>query len=219
MMKAVIFDFNGTLFFDTCFHLEAWSKIYKELCNEDNQELDPSLFCGQHNGGLISKIAPGLTKEERKEVSVRKESYYRDICSKNLEKVHLVAGAEELFSELKEQKIPYALATASIIDNVDFYFRTFHLERWFDREMCVYDDGVYVNKGEMHLEAARRLGTAFSECILIEDSIGAIRYAKENGAGKVIGIGSNPIHPELIRAGAMHCISDFTEFDLAWLRN
>ena len=218
-MKAVIFDFNGTLFFDSCFHMEAWSKIYKELCGESGQELDPAIFCGQNNDELIQDIAHDLTKKERQKVSVHKEALYRDICKRNLEKVHLTAGAEKLFSELKEQKIPYALATASIIDNVDFYFQTFGLDQWFQRGMCVYDDGAYANKGEMHLEAARRLRTAFSECIVIEDSIGSIRYAKENGAGKVIGIGSNPIHPELIRAGAAHCICDFTEFELAWLRN
>lgn len=218
MMKAVIFDFNGTLFFDTCFHEEAWSKIYKEIRKTD-QELDPAIFNGQSNDELIQFLAPELTKEERQEVSIRKEALYRDICKKNSEKVHLTAGAEKLFSELKEQKIPFALATASIIDNVDFYFSTFHLDRWFERKMCVYDDGLYANKGEMQLEAARRLETAFSECIVIEDSMGSICYAKENGAGKVIGIGRNPIHPELIRAGATYCICDFTEFRLAWLRN
>ena len=148
-MKAVIFDFNGTLFFDSCFHMEAWSEIYKEISNEADQELDPALFCGQNNDELIHTIAPDLTKEERQKVSVRKEALYRDICQRNPERVHLTAGAEKLFSELKERSIPYALATASIIDNVDFYFNTFHLGQWFEREMCVYDDGAYANKGEI----------------------------------------------------------------------
>lgn len=199
--------------------MEAWSKIYQEVCNEANQELDPALFRGQNNDTFIHDIAPDLTKEEIKKISVHKEELYREICKKNPEKVHLTAGAETLFSELKRQNIPFILATASITDNVDFYYDTFHLERWFEREMCVYDDGTYENKGKMHLEAARRLGIEFSECVVIEDSIGAIRYAKENGAGTVIGIGSMPVHPELIRAGATYCICDFTEFDFQWLKN
>lgn len=81
MMKAVIFDFNGTLFFDTCFHEEAWSKIYKEIRKTD-QELDPAIFNGQSNDELIQFLAPELTKEERQEVSIRKEALYRDICKK-----------------------------------------------------------------------------------------------------------------------------------------
>ena len=137
----------------------------------------------------------------------------------NPDKVHLTAGAKELFLKLREQQISYTLATASIKDNIDFYFETFHLEEWFEREMCVYDDGAYADKGEMQAEAARRLGKTLSECIVIEDSISAIGYARENNAGKIIGIGSDSVHPELIRTGAAHCIRDFTEFDMEWLNN
>lgn len=219
MMQAVIFDFNGTLFFDTCFHEEAWSRIYRELCKEKDKEPDPAFFCGPPNDVLIYALAPELTKEERQKWSVRKEAIYREICKENPEKVHLTAGAEEVFLKLRERQIPYTLATASIKDNMDFYFRTFHLEQWFDREMCVYDDGAYADKGEMQTEAARRLGTTLSECVVIEDSISAISYARENNAGKIIGIGSDSVHPELIRTGAAHCIRDFTEFDFEWLRN
>ncbi len=95
---------------------------------------------------------------------------------------------------------------------MDFYFHTFHLEQWFERDMCVYDDGAYANKGEMQVEAARRLGTTLSECIVIEDSISAISYARENNAGNVIGIGIDSVHPELIPTAASNCILFFTYF-------
>ncbi len=219
MKQAVVFDFNGTLFLDTCFHEEAWSRVYRELCKEKDKEPDPSFFCGPPNDVLLYTLAPELTKEERQKWSVHKEAIYRKICMENSDKVHLTAGAKELFLKLRERRIPYTLATASIKDNMDFYFKTFHLEQWFEREMCVYDDGAYANKGEMQVEAARRLGTTLSECIVIEDSISAIGYARENNAGKVIGIGSDSVHPELIRKGAVHCIRDFTEFDFEWLNN
>ena len=38
-MHAVLLDFNGTMFFDTRFHMEAWSKIYHELHPEDKSPL------------------------------------------------------------------------------------------------------------------------------------------------------------------------------------
>lgn len=46
------------------------------------------------------------------------------------------------------------------------------------KEDVVYDDGTYADKGEMHLEAARRLNVPFSECMVIEDSVAAITLAK-----------------------------------------
>ena len=160
-----------------------------------------------------------MPRAEREQCSVHKEALYRSICRKNPDKLHLIKGAEELLQYMKEHDCPYILASASIQANIDFYFETFHLERWLNKETCVYDDGTYDNKGEMHLEAARRLGADISECIVVEDSLNAIKYARNNKAGMIVAIGSENTHPDLIQAGADHCINDFTEFDYEWLRN
>lgn len=216
-MKAVIFDFNGTLFFDTDFHLDAWAEIYSEYHKDVTNIPDRKFYCGPCNDAIIQCIAPHLSKEERDQCSIHKEALYRKICKQNPEKLHLAAGAVKLFEYLKKNNIPFALATASIQANVDFYYQTFEIDQWFKRSLCVYDDGSYANKGEMQLEAAKRLGVAFSECIIIEDSTTAIEYARKNNAGFVVGIGETEIHPELIAAGADNCICDFTEFDFLWL--
>ena len=218
-MHAVLLDFNGTLFFDSCFHLEAWSEIYQELHGGTGRKLDSSMVCGPCNDAILQKMACGLTSEERQKYSIHKEEVYRKICMDHPDELHLTAGAEALLEYLKKNDIPFILASASIIDNIEFYFRIFDLGRWFDRNLCVYDDGSYADKGEMHLEAARRLGTTLPECVVIEDSLSAVTLAKKNGAGRIIAVGNDSIRPELIRAGAAHCIHDFTKFDLEWLRN
>lgn len=218
-MYTVLLDFNGTLFFDSCFHVEAWSKIYREFHRDAVDVPDTSFFCGPRNEDIIRAIAPNLSKKENEQCSVHKEALYRDICREHPTQLHLAAGAEEFLQYLQDEKIPYALASASIKDNIDFYFETFHLDRWLKKEQCVYDDGTYANKGEMHIEAAKRLGVSISDCIVIEDSIGAITYARQNGAGKIIAVGSKVVQPDLIRAGADHCICDFTEFNCQWLKN
>ena len=216
-MKAILFDFNGTLFFDSGFHLEAWSKIYRELRGNTNDEPGVSFYCGPRNDAIIQKIAPWLTKEERDRYSQKKEAFYRQICLENDEQLRLPSGAEELLDYLRGERIPFLLASASIKQNIDFYFQYFGLERWFDKEQCVYDDGSYSHKGEMHLEAARRLGVAITECIVIEDSVSAVSHAKDNGAGLIVGIGSEAAKSELIRIGANYFIHDFTEFNREWL--
>lgn len=217
-MQAVIFDFNGTLFFDTSFHLEAWAEIYSEYHEGAVKAPDAAFYCGPCNDAIIQRIAPQLSKEERDQCSSRKEALYREICKRNPQKVHLTPGAEELFESLEEKEIPFALATASIRANVDFYYQTFGLDWWFERILCIYDDGSYENKGEMQLEAARRLDVKFSECVVVEDSPTAIGYARKNGAGLIVGIGEDEEHPKLIAAGADYCIRNFTEFNISWVR-
>ena len=77
-MHAVLLDFNGTMFFDTRFHMEAWSEIYHELHPEDPNPLDPKLICGPCNESIIQNMAPWLNADERKQYSERKEELYRN---------------------------------------------------------------------------------------------------------------------------------------------
>ena len=166
-MHAVLLDFNGTMFFDTHFHMEAWSKIYHELHPEDKSPLASTKICGPCNDVILKNMAPWLTPAERQQYSEKKEALYREACRSDPASLHLVAGAEELLQGLQKRGIPFALASASIKANVDFYFDAFPIGHWLKQQDVVYDDGSYADKGEMHLEAARRLGVPFSELSLI----------------------------------------------------
>ena len=209
-MHAVLLDFNGTMFFDTRFHMEAWSKIYHELHPEDKSPLASTKICGPCNDVILKNMAPWLTPAERQQYSEKKEALYREACRNDPASLHLVAGAEELLQGLQKRGIPFALASASIKANVDFYFDSFPIGHWLKRQDVVYDDGSYADKGEMHLEAARRLGVPFSECLVIEtasppslwqnETAQADRGRRRDGRRvRVAGTGSRPLHPRLYR--------------------
>lgn len=151
--------------------------------------------------------------------SERKEELYRQVCRRNPDSLHLVAGAEQFMQTLRQKGIPFALASASIQSNIDFYFDTFHLGRWFNKEDVVFDNGTYANKGEMHLEAARRLQVPFSQTLVVEDSKFAISLASQNGAGRIVAIGEQECGGELLQVGAAHYIRSFNEFDYNWLND
>ena len=205
------------MFFDSSLHLEAWSKIYLDLHPEDADPPSAELFCGPCNDAILQKIAPWLSPEERTLYSEKKEELYRNACVANPELFHLAPGAEAFLEHLRLHQIPFALASASIKTNIDFFFESFALGRWFRREDVVYDDGTYPDKGAMHLEAARRLGVPLSRCLLVEDSLSSIRLAKKNGAGCIVAVGNTAQPDVLFSAGADHHIRDFTGFDLSWL--
>lgn len=217
-MRAVLLDFNGTMFFDSSLHAEAWSKIYQDLYPEDTKPLDTAVVYGANNDAVLKNMAPWLTPEERTVWSEDKEALYRRACKTKPELLHLVPGTEDLLQYLQDHGIPFALASASIISNIDFYFETFGLGRWFDKSQVVYDDGTFPDKGAMHLEAARRLNVDIADCLLIEDSPGSIALAKRNGAGCIVAIGNSAPRAKLFESGADHYIKDFSEFDCAWLQ-
>ena len=209
--KGVIFDFNGTLFYDTPFHNTAWQRMVKELTGSD---LDDDLrvkMHGKNNRDILHCINKNIGDEDIISYSKRKEAIYRDICLENPDKLHLVNGAIELFNYLKEHNIPFTIASASIKENIDFFVKTFNLNRWFDLNKIVYDDGSHNNKISMFNKAAKLIDVDINECIIFEDSKSGIGFAKEVSAGMVVGIGNN--FNDLISYGADCCINDFTEFE------
>ena len=216
-MQAVLLDFNGTMIFDSSLHLEAWSKIYQELHPDSTEPASAKQFCGPRNHAILKNIAPWLTDAECDQYSARKEAMYRQACVDEPGRVSLVAGLEDFLNMLQQRGIPFGLASASIKDNIDFFYETYALGRWFRKEDIVYDDGTYADKGAMHLEAARRLNTAFSDCLIIEDSPSSIRHARENGAGCIVAITGDSGGSAESCPGADHYIRDFTEFDQNWL--
>lgn len=71
-MHAVLLDFNGTMFFDTRFHMEAWSKIYHELHPEDKSPLASTKICGPCNDVILKNMAPWLTLGSASSIQKRK---------------------------------------------------------------------------------------------------------------------------------------------------
>ncbi|HIX68952.1 MAG TPA: HAD family phosphatase [Candidatus Anaerostipes excrementavium] len=185
---CVVFDFNGTLFFDDDKHVAAWNQISKEIrgIGITPQELHENIN-GVPNQQTITFLSGGTyTQEQIDFYSQKKEAVYREKCMEDTENFHLVDGAEEYFDYLKSKNIPFTIATASIKPNVDFFIESFHLDRWIPRDHFVYDDGTYENKVAMFQDACRILGSDPDHCLVFEDSGSGIRNAYEAGCSNII---------------------------------
>lgn len=193
--------------------------MYQVLHPESSSPPNTDCFCGPHNDVILQSIAPWLTAEERDRYSEEKEALYRTACKVNSEITHLVPGAEEFLTHLQCNGVPVILVSASIKSNVDFYFETFGLGRWLDRESVVFDDGTYEDKRQMYLEAARRLNTDLGDCLIIEDSPHAVSLASQLHPACIIALGRTAPAAQLLQLGANHYIRDFSEFDYAWLEH
>lgn len=181
--QGVIFDFNGTMFFDDDKHVMAWGEISRLLRGTDvtDEELHTKLN-GTPNIINIQYMMDGrATEEEQVRYSQLKEEYYRRFCREDEEHFHLVEGAERFLDLLKEKGIPFTIASASIKENMDFFIESFGLDRWFDPSRIVYDDGTYENKIAMFEKAADLIGVDMSHIRIYEDSLSGIKSAYEAG--------------------------------------
>lgn len=192
--SGIIFDFNGTLFFDSEKHLEAWREFSRRLRGTafTDDEMRKYMF-GRTNEDIIAyAIQKHPTKEQVEQLAKEKESLYRDMCRKDPENFKLAPGAVEFLDWLKENNIPRTIATMSEKDNVDFYIEGFNLARWFDVDKIVYSDGTMRGKPapDIYEIAVAKLDLKPEECIVVEDALSGIEAAKNAGIGKIIAIAS-----------------------------
>ncbi len=216
--KGIIFDFNGTLYWDSPLHKQAWreySKILRGTMFTD-EEMVKHMF-GRTNELIIKYLIGRQPSPEMVEkYGDEKEELYRQMCQKDKEKFHLAKGAPEFLDYLKENHIPMTIATMSDKKNVDFYVKHFHIDKWFDMDKVVYSDGKIPGKPapDIYIIAAQKLGLKPEECIVVEDALSGITAAKDAGIGKIIAICSEE-PPELYEniPAVTGIIKDFYEFD------
>jgi beta-phosphoglucomutase-like phosphatase (HAD superfamily) len=220
-MKGIIFDFNGTLYWDSHLHYEAWRDYSKILRGHEftDEEMREKMF-GHTNEDIIEyAIGKKPPKELVEKYGKEKEALYRKRCLTRPEEFKLAPGAIELLDYLKENNIPRTIATMSEWDNVEFYIKEFNLEKWFDIDKIVYSDGTIPGKPapDIFLIAAQKIGLKPSECIVIEDAIAGINSAKSAGIGKIIAIASlEPIEFYQNITGVNDIILNFNQFNKSY---
>lgn len=217
--KGIIFDFNGTLYWDSEKHKETWREFSKILrgTSFSDEEMLKYMF-GRTNEEIIKyAIGKQPTPEMVEKYGQEKEALYRKMCLEDIENFHLADGVVEFLDVLKENKIPMTIATMSDKINVDFYIEHFHLENWFDLDKIVYANGIIPGKPapDIYLIASKNLNLKPEECIVVEDALSGIEAARRANIGKIVAICSAE-SPDLYKSipCVTSIINNFKEFDL-----
>lgn len=216
--KGIIFDFNGTLYWDSALHKDAWIEYSKKLRGTpfSDEEMLKYMF-GRTNEEIIKyAIGKQPTPQMVEKYGKEKEEFYRQMCLKDPDSFHLADGVIEFLDFLKENNIPRTIATMSEKDNVDFYIENFNLEKWFDISKIVYANGKIPGKPapDIYQIAAKNLGLTPQDCIVVEDAISGINAAKAANIGKIIAICSEePAEFYKKISGVSGIIKSFREFN------
>ena len=217
--KGIIFDFNGTLFWDTPKHEQAWQIFAKESLN---LEIDRREYYEKMHGSTNANIYKYLYKkdiepENELKFGQEKEEIYRRLCLEEKEKtgkLPLAPGAEQLLDFLKENNIPCAIATSSERINVDFFNDVFNLRKWFENRI-IFADGTFRGKPfpDIYIKAGKLIDIPMKDLIIFEDANAGVQAAKSAGAGLVIGVAPYGKDEFVGKEYTDLIISDFTEFD------
>lgn len=179
--KGAIFDFNGTLFWDTPYHDKAFDIFLDKRGLHLTDEEKRVKIHGKGNPDIMRAIfGDHLTDTELNDLTQEKELIYRQLCVNDLK---FADGAEDFFNYLAANKVPFTIATSAGIENVAFYFEHMDLDRWFSLDKVAYNDGTLRGKPapDVFLAAAKKLGLDPSETVVFEDSVPGVVAAEKAG--------------------------------------
>ena len=217
MARGILFDFNGTLFFDTELHIKAFEMVFRAYGKpKPTREFITSSLIGRTNYSIYrDNFDPNGDTEACDRFRRDKEEAYYKLCLADKNIFKLAHGATEMLDYLKENGIPFTIATGSGEEEVDFFFEHLGLGKWFDKKMIVFTDGTFNGKPapDCYLLAAEKIGVAANECIVFEDGTSGVKAAMNAGAEAVIAIHEStvpsPIKGEVKVDAVYH---DFTEW-------
>ncbi len=216
--KGAIFDFNGTLFFDSDKQEKAWKRFSTDVRGQPftNDEMIKHVHGRTNRSILEFLLNREIPDDVLKYFVAKKEDFYRFMCLQDKKNLKLVDGAEALFDHLYKNKTRMTIATSSEITNLQFFIKQFKLNRWFNTDNLIFDD--YKIKGkpapDMYVAAAQKLNLSPAECIVFEASESGIQSATAAGIGKII-----IIDPKAEKSNFIHhpnvdlIVKDFSKID------
>ena len=194
---GVIFDFNGTMFFDSDKHIMAWAEYIEEISGVKLTQKGIERYIADKSGKEILEhfLECELTEEMLEQFCEEKEGIYRRLCTEDRENLKLAPGLEEFLDYLTDNNVPVTIATTAHLSNVMFYFEVFDLYRWFDPEKLVCHDKSLRDKPfpDLYLVACKKINKSPDRCLVFEDSESGILAAVNAGVKNIVAVvGDNP---------------------------
>lgn len=176
MLRALIFDFDGTILDTETLEFRRWEKLYVQ----HGRQL--ALADWQQGIGTWDAFDPWLGLPD--EVRERREQVHSELHEQivaDIQAADLRPGVREVFTQAQAAGLRLALCSSSSRDWIDPWLVQHGLEGLFE-VMATRDDVARVKPDpELYLLACARLGLPPAECLALEDSLNGATAAAAAG--------------------------------------
>ncbi|MGB3634305.1 MAG: HAD family phosphatase [Rubrobacteraceae bacterium] len=206
MLKALLFDLDGTLANTDAVHFPTWMEVLRPHGIEVTREYYDNRLAGRVNKDVVDDVLPDLSDEERRKLIDAEEKRSRERASE----IGPLPGLRDLLDEGRRRELSLALVTNSVEADADQILEPLDLEGVFDP--IVYPSEVSESKPEPtpYLELLDRLGIEADEALAFEDSVTGAEASRAAGI-QTVGISSAHTPEELKEAGVDLVIGDFAD--------
>ena len=188
-LQAVLWDMDGVIADTGIYHCRAWQDVFRERGAGFTDAYFMRRF-GQRNDTIIrSALGQAVTMEEIRIIAAEKEANYRRRIDG---KLRALPGAVELLKALKENGIMSAVASSAPPENISFILETLGIARGFQATVYGYEVSEGKPSPQIYRLAAKKLGVAPANCVVLEDAVAGVQGAKRGGMKCVAVTTSHP---------------------------
>jgi HAD superfamily hydrolase (TIGR01509 family) len=211
--RAIIFDFDGVLADSEVLSNSVIAEIVTELGKPTTVDDAYRTYMGKRLSEVIETIEGVIGHKLPDDFA---DSYQRRTFDTFRARLKPVDGACEFIATWRE--VPNCIASSSSPERLALSLEVLNMAALFEGRVFSASN---VARGKPHpdifLHAAKQLGVAPADCIVIEDSIGGITAARAAGSVAIGLTAASHIQPgfdaKLRQAGADHVAASFAELD------
>ncbi len=206
MLKALLFDLDGTLAQTNSVHYSTWVETLKPYGIDVTWDFYRDKISGRTTPEVSEDLLPDLAPEEARKVGEGKEASFRERAWE----LEPMPGLLEFVEEARGRGIGIALVTNAPKENVLAMLDALGLENAFESSIVAEDVGVGKPDPAPYNAALDALGVRADETVAFEDSPSGIASSVAAGI-PTVGIASTHDPEELKKLGVDLVARDFTD--------
>ncbi len=177
MIRAAIFDLDGTLVDSNDLHAEAWQEAFRHFGKEiPFRELRQQIGKGGDQY-LPVFLSPAEMQTFGEELNTFRSGLFK---KKYLERVQAFPKVRELFEQLRASQKRIALASSGNADEIEHYVELAHIGDLIDARTTKTEVRHSKPEPDVFLETLRQLQLSVEEAIVIGDTPFDVQAAKKS---------------------------------------
>lgn len=211
LLKAVIFDIDGTLCDSDPLHFRAFEELFQEIGFQGGEPINEEFFAEHISGRDIIEVMNNICPEWDQD---KCDKFMRDkearFCSLATEQLKPIEGLETLCQWIKEHHLQCAAVTNAPRENAEHMISIIGLTDFFDTIVVGSECARSKPFPDPYLKAIQHIGLSPEEAFVFEDSPTGMRAAVTAGLATV-GVATRISEDALLEAGASFVISNFKD--------
>jgi beta-phosphoglucomutase len=187
MVRAVLWDLDGTLVDSAESHFESWRDALRAEGRTITRHQFEASF-GQRNDRILAGwLGPEAAPDLGSRIAEAKEAAYRRFVREH--RLDALPGASDWLVQMRTLGWKQAIASSAPRLNVEVVLDVLDWSRYFDAIVAAEDVRAGKPDPEVFLAAATRLGVPPAQCVVVEDAAAGIEAARRGGM-RSIGVGT-----------------------------